>query len=83
MSNLTGYSVKDPNYVLRLVCIVFMGVLAIGSVMFWRSQLLFASEYQEMPVTHQELKVKKENGVKQQKMLAGLQKKLMQDQEEQ
>lgn len=38
-----------------------MAVVAFSSVLFWKSQLLFAAEYQEFPVTHQQLKIKKEN----------------------
>lgn len=68
-----GSSVRDPNYILRFSVIVFMGILSFGSVLMWRSSLLFASEYQEMPVTHEQIRIKKENEKKQQ----SLQKKIL------
>jgi len=43
-----------------------MGIMAFGSVLFWRSQLLFAADYQEMPVTHEQMRIKKENTQKRQ-----------------
>lgn len=61
MSWLSGSEVSDPNYILRFAVIAFMAVVAFSSVLFWKSQLLFAAEYQEFPVTHQQLKIKKEN----------------------
>ena len=70
---LIGSSVRDPNYILRFSVIVFMGIIAVGSVLMWRSALLFASEYQEMPVTHEQIRIKKENEKKQQ----SLQKKIL------
>ncbi len=70
---LIGSSVRDPNYILRFSVIVFMGVIAVGSVLMWRSALLFASEYQEMPMTHEQIRIKKENEKKQQ----SLQKKIL------
>ena len=63
---LIGSSVNDPNYVLRFSVIVFMGIMAFGSVLFWRSQLLFTADYQEMPLTHEQIRIKKENTQKQQ-----------------
>jgi len=83
MDNLTGYAVKDPNYVLRFAIIIFMGVIAVGSVLFWRSETLMASDYQEFPVTHEQRKIKKENEKKQAKMMQDLQKKFISNQEEQ
>jgi hypothetical protein len=65
---LLGSGVKDPNYVLRFAVIFFMGVVAFGAVLFWKTQLIFNAEYQEMPTTHEQVKVKKENRLKQQKM---------------
>ncbi len=65
---LIGSSVKDPNYILRFSVIVFMGIIAFGSVLALRSQLLFAADYQEMPVTHEQLRIKKENNLKKQSL---------------
>ena len=61
MSGLYGSDINNPNFVLRFAIISFMGIAAFASVMFWKSQLLFAAEYQEMPVTQAQLKVKKQN----------------------
>ncbi len=69
MSDLYGSDVKDPNFVLRFSLIVFMGIIAFGSVLFWRSSLLFVSQYEDMPVTQQQLKIKKQN-LSKQKVLA-------------
>lgn len=82
MDNLSGYAVKNPNYILRFAIIVFMGVIATGSVLFWRSQLFLASDYQEFPVTHEQRAVKKENEKTQLKMMRGLQNKFISNQEE-
>ena len=72
--NLYGSAVKETNYVLRFAIIVFTGIIASSSVLFWKSQLFFVSEYQEMPVTQQQIKLKKQNLLiqgKMQKKLAG------------
>ena len=62
---IEGYRVRDPNYILRFCFMAFVGIIAFGSVMSWRSSLLFASEYQDMPVTHEQLKIKNQNLAKQ------------------
>jgi hypothetical protein len=69
MEGLIGSGVKDPNFLLRLSFLAFVGIIAFGSVLFWRTQLLFASEYQEMPITHEQLKIKKQNLKKQGKII--------------
>jgi hypothetical protein len=35
--------------------------MILGAILSWKSQILFASEYQEMPVTQEQLKIRKEN----------------------
>ncbi len=65
---LIGSRVNDPNYVLRFSVIVFMGIIAFGSLLMWKSQLLFTADYQEMPVTQEQLRVKKENDFKKQSL---------------
>jgi hypothetical protein len=65
MSYLTGSQVSDPNFLLRFALIIFSGTIAFGAVLFWKSQLLLAAEYQEMPTTHKQVKVKKQNIIKQ------------------
>ena len=61
MSDLSGYRVREPNYVLRFAVLIFAGVGALGAILSWRSQILFASEYQELPITQEQLKIRKEN----------------------
>ena len=61
MDGLIGSGVNDPNFLLRFSFLIFAGVIAFGSILFWRSQVLFAAEYQEMPVTRAQLEVKKSN----------------------
>ncbi len=61
MSGLIGSQVRDPNYRLRFFIIMTAGAVAFGAVLSWKSSILFASEYQDMPVTSQQLKIKKEN----------------------
>ena len=68
MNNLYGYQVKDPNIRLRLLTVSFMGLMAFVFILVWKSQLMFNSEYQEFPVTHEQIKVKKENAIIKSKM---------------
>lgn len=58
---LSGSRVKDPNYIFRFCLIVFIGILGLGFVVFYNSQVMLVSEYQEMPVTKFQLEKKKEN----------------------
>ena len=70
---ITGSSVNDPNYILRFSVIVFSGIILFGVAISWRASLLMANDYQEMPITHEQLKIRKEN---EQKRLV-LEKKLL------
>lgn len=70
--HIGGTRVSSPNYILRFSVLVFSGIISVSCVLFWKSQLLFAAEYQELPVTHEQIKLKKENKLKQQKMAKGL-----------
>ncbi len=65
---LLGSEVKNANVKLRFCVIVFMGVLAFGSVLFWKAQLMMSTEYEGMPVTHEQVKLKKSNLLKQREM---------------
>jgi hypothetical protein len=65
MGGYYGYQVKDPNFRLRFSLIVIMGLLAFGSILFWRGSVLFAAEYQDLPVTHEQIKIKNSNQKKQ------------------
>lgn len=58
---LLGSAVSDPNFKLRFCVIAFTGILGFGFALVWKSSLIMAAEYQEMPVTQQTLKIKKEN----------------------
>ena len=71
---IAGSGVKDPNFVLRFSSIVFFGVLAFGAVLFWRSSLIFASEYQDVPVSHEQVALKNRNEQKQKRIAKGLSK---------
>ncbi len=70
---IVGYGVKDPNYLLRFSIIVFCGIIGFGVALSWRASLLVAADYQDIPVSHEQLKVKKENNLKKQ----SLQKKII------
>lgn len=61
---LTGSEVNETNFKLRFLVIIVLGILAWGSVMYWKSQELLAAEYQDMPVTKQQLDIKKKNELK-------------------
>jgi len=76
MAGFYGSQVKDPNYRLRFFLIVFTGIISFGIILSWRSQLLIATEYQEMPTTHLQIEKKQQNLKIQQK----LQNKLLRQQ---
>ena len=50
MGDISGYRVYDANFRLRFFIIVFMGIMALGAVLYWRSQLLLSSEYVDFPM---------------------------------
>lgn len=77
MSGFYSYRVRDPNYRLRFGFIVMLGLLAFGTLLYWRGALLFAADYQEFPVTHEQIDIKNSNEKKQQKMQSDFQKKLL------
>lgn len=70
MSGIAGSGVREPNIVLRFCILIFLGTLGMGIALSWRSSLLLASEYQEMPTTKKTLDIKKRNQIKQQKILS-------------
>lgn len=78
---LIGSSVNNPNYLLRFCLLVFVGIISVSVVLSWRSQLLFAAEYQDLPVTHQQIKIKNENQKEQLKMMKSLKSKLINEEE--
>lgn len=58
---LQGSGLSDTNTRLRFFLIVFMGLIAMGSVLYWRSQLISTTEYVDLGPTH---KIKKSDDSK-------------------
>ena len=75
---ILGSGVVDTNFRLRFCLIVFCGIIGFGVTMAWRAEVLLAADYQEMPTTHEQLKIKKQNEQKRK----SLQEKLIQTQVE-
>jgi hypothetical protein len=69
MSGLVGKGVSEPNIFLRFFAIIFIGTLGMGIVLSWRSSILLASDYQEIPISRQTLELREKNQTKQQKAL--------------
>lgn len=46
---LTGSGIHDPSVRFRMYLIFTVAIFAFGSVMYWRSQALLASEFVEFP----------------------------------
>lgn len=61
MSAFEGSGVHDPNFRFRFFFIIFCGIIAWGAINIWKGELLFAAEYQEFPVTHEQRQIVKEN----------------------
>lgn len=55
----TGSSVNSPNRRLQFLGIVFIGIVAFASLLYWRQQTLVASEYVEFPQNDNPKHVKK------------------------
>ena len=45
---LHGSGLSDKNTRLRFFVYAFMGIAALGSLLYWRTQLMFNSEYGEV-----------------------------------
>lgn len=45
---MAGSGLKDKNVRLRFFTYIFMGILAFGSVMYWRVKLLQNAEYVDL-----------------------------------
>jgi hypothetical protein len=45
---LQGTGLQDKNVRLRFFIYIFMGVVALGSVLYWRTTLLVVSEYDQI-----------------------------------
>ncbi len=48
-SELGGGRVSDPNYRLRFFLIFLGGLIALASILYWRSKLLLSQEYVDFP----------------------------------
>jgi hypothetical protein len=48
-SDLSGNRVTDGSFRVRFLLIFFSGLVALGSVIYWRSQLLISQEYVDFP----------------------------------
>ena len=53
---MAGSGLSDKNVRLRFLIYIFMGVIALGSVMYWKVKLLENSEYVELTFTSQKEK---------------------------
>lgn len=42
---IQGTGLSDKNVRLRFLSYIFMGVLAFGVILYWRSQLMLSTEY--------------------------------------
>jgi len=47
--DLGGARVADSNFRLRFCLIIFSGIVALGSILYWRSKLLVSQEYVDFP----------------------------------
>lgn len=46
---LAGNNIGIANFQLRFFVLVFFGIAALGSVLYWRQQTLIASTYVDIP----------------------------------
>lgn len=58
---IAGSGIHDSSARFRMYAIVTVGIFALGSVLYWRSQTLVASEYVELPQHHKSVQ-KAQNG---------------------
>lgn len=47
---IQGSGLSDKNVRLRFLTYLFMGVVAFGAVLYWRSQMMVSSEYVEFDI---------------------------------
>ncbi|HEX3095705.1 MAG TPA: hypothetical protein VHQ20_01130 [Patescibacteria group bacterium] len=50
---IQGSNLRDVNFRLRFFILVFMGLIAVASVFYWRNQTLRNAEYVSIP-THRD-----------------------------
>lgn len=48
---IQGTGLTDKNVRLRFFGFIFVGIIAIGAVLYWRQQAFIAAEYAEPPVS--------------------------------
>ncbi len=53
---MAGSGLSDKNVRLRFFIYIFMGVIALGSVMYWKVKLFENSEYVELTLSSQKEK---------------------------
>lgn len=53
---MAGSGLSDKNVRLRFLMYIFMGVIALGSVMYWKVKLFENSEYVELTFSSQKEK---------------------------
>ena len=55
--SLQGSGLHEKNVRLRFFAYIFMGIIALGSVLYWRTQLMVNAEYGEVvPVKNEKMK---------------------------
>lgn len=48
--SIAGNHLKDPNFRLRILLIIFIGLAMSTVILYWRTQYLVSQEYIEFPV---------------------------------
>lgn len=59
---IQGSGLSDKNVRLRFLTYLFMGVVAFGAVLYWRSQAMVAAEYVEFDIPKHD-KIRSDDGV--------------------
>ena len=47
---VAGSKTKDPNFRLRVLLILLVGIACFGVIIYWRTELFASQEYIEFPV---------------------------------
>ncbi len=59
---IQGSGLSDKNVRLRFLTYIFMGVVAFGAVLYWRSQTMISAEYVEFDIPKHN-KIRSDDGV--------------------
>lgn len=46
---VAGSRTKDPNFRLRILLILLVGITCFGAILYWRTELFASQEYIEFP----------------------------------